>query len=181
MQGTRTNQRRIILSLILPLAIVVVLIFVDQISKVAFKNLYLENGKTTVIDGFFYFSFLENKGAMWGFLSNKVWAQTFFKIFTGLALVAFVFYFVYAYKKGYRWLKYAIVLIIAGTIGNYVDRLLFNSVRDFIGFIFGTYYFPIFNFADCFLVIGVVMVVIHYLFLDKNAVFGKKNGKKTDC
>jgi len=180
MQGTRTNRRRIILSLILPLVVIAILIFLDQITKVVFKNLYFEHGRTTIIDGFFYLSFLENKGAMWGFLSNKAWAQTFFKIFTGLALVAFAFYFVYAYKKGYKWLKYAVVLIISGTIGNYIDRLFFNAVRDFIGFIFGTYYYPLFNLADCFLVIGVIMVVIHYLFLDNNAIFGKKNGKKTD-
>lgn len=180
MQGTRTNRRRIIISLILPIVIIGLLVFVDQISKVLFKNLFLESGKTTVIDGFFYFSYLENSGAMWGFLSDKEWAQTFFKVFTGVALVLFSFFFTHAYKKNYRWLKYAIVLIIAGTIGNYIDRLFFNFVRDFIGFIFGSYHFPIFNLADCFLVVGVIMVIIHYLFFDKNAVFGRKNGKKTD-
>lgn len=180
MQGTRSNRRRIIFSLILPIAIIALLILLDQLSKIFFKNLYLENGRTNIIDGFFYFSFLENTGAMWGFLSDKAWAQTFFKIFTGIALVAFAFFFYFAYKKNYRWLKYSIVLIIAGTIGNYIDRLFFNAVRDFIGFTFGTYNYPLFNLADCFLVVGVIMVVVHYLFLDKNAVFGKKNGKKTD-
>lgn len=180
MQGTRSNRRRIILSLILPIAIIALLILCDQFSKIIFKNLYFSKGRTTIIDGFFYFSFLENTGAMWGFLSDKSWAQLFFKIFTGIALIVFAFFFYYSYKKKYKWLKYAIVLIIAGTIGNYIDRLFFNAVRDFIGFTFGTYNYPLFNLADCFLVVGVIMVVAHYLFLDANAVFGKKNGKETN-
>ncbi len=180
MQGTGANRRRIIFGIIIPICVALSLVLIDQLTKVWFKNIYLANGKTNVIEGFFYFTFLENTGAMWGIFSSKEWAQTFFKIFTALALVAFAFFFYFAYKKNYKWLTYAIVLIFGGTIGNYIDRLFFDAVRDFIGFTFGSYNFPIFNLADCFLVVGVIMVMIHFAFLDKNAIFKKNDGKEED-
>ena len=48
---------------------------------------------------------------------------------------------------------------------NFIDRLAFNKVRDFIGFNFGNYNFPIFNLADTFLVVGVILFIFHLLFL----------------
>ena len=99
MQGTRVNGRRIIVGLIVPIVLIFLLVLIDQLSKIYFKNLFFSNGKTHVIEGFFFFSFLENSGAMWGVLSDLSWAQTFFKIFTALALVAFGLFFYYAFKK----------------------------------------------------------------------------------
>ena len=89
----------------------------------------------------------------------------------------FVVFYLYAMKKNYRWLKYALTFVIGGTIGNFIDRLAFNGVTDFLGFIFGSYYFPIFNFADTFLVVGVIMVIVHFLFLDEEALIKKNDGK----
>ena len=62
-------------------------------------------------------------------------------------------------------------------IGNFVDRMAFGAVTDFLSFTFGSYVFPTFNMADTFLCVGVAMLMIYYLFLDDSALFGK-NGKK---
>ena len=70
------------------------------------------------------------------------------------------------------------IISTAGTVGNFIDRLALNYVRDFISFVFGTFKFAIFNVADICLVVGVVMIVYYILFLDKDAVFKKNNGKK---
>jgi lipoprotein signal peptidase len=62
-----------------------------------------------------------------------------------------------------KWLMAALGLILAGTVGNLYDRLVFNGVRDFLHF----YYFewPVFNLADCFLVVGAGMLLLQAIFV----------------
>lgn len=172
MQGTRSYRLKKIILYVLPVLVLAVLITLDQVSKVYFKNLYYEKGSTDFINGFIGFTYTVNTGAAWSFLADVSWAQTFFKCLTAVALVVFGFIYYYAVKKGYKWLTYTIVLIVGGTIGNFIDRLIFNGVTDFIVLEFID--FPVFNLADSFLSVGVVMFVIHYLFLDDDAIFKKK-------
>ena len=104
----------------------------------------------------------------------------FFKILTGVSIVAFYIFFLFASQKEYKMLKYGLVLVFAGMIGNFIDRLAFNYVVDFISFTFGNYNFAVFNIADACLTIGVIMMMVHFLFLDDDALFRKKkeNGSK---
>ena len=180
MQRTWSNGFKRVIRYGLPVLILALLVFLDQFSKEHFKNLYIEQGTTTVIDGFFYFTYTVNTGAAWSFLSGVAWAQTFFKVLTAIALIVFVVFYFYALKKGYKWLQYSIVLIVGGTVGNFIDRLAFNGVTDFLSFIFGAYKFPVFNLADSFLTVGVIMLIIHYLFLDNEAIFRRKKINDVD-
>ena len=175
-----TGRKRIIFYIVIPLIVILALIVADQISKQAFKKLYEDHGQTIVIKNFFYFTFVENQGSAFSFLSDKDWGQVFFKILTPIALIAFLFFFVLSIKSGRKWCIYSLALIISGTIGNYIDRLFNSKVIDFIGFQFGSYFFPIFNFADIYLTVGVIMLIVYFLFLDDNAIFSKKKGDKED-
>ena len=180
MQRIRVDRRIIIKNLIF-LLVLVALILIDQITKTVVKNLYENSGwvYTSVISGFFEFRYAFNTGAAFSFLADASWGQIFFKILTSIALVAFYIYYVYVCKKGYTFLRIAMIIVIAGTIGNLIDRLAYNGVVDFLSFTFGAYKFPIFNLADTYMTIGAIMVVVHYFFLDENAIFTKKNDKKT--
>ncbi len=176
MQRTWANGTRRIVSCILGVLIILLLIAIDQVSKYYFKDLYLEKGTTVVIRNFFSLTYTMNTGAAWSFLAGVSWAQTFFKVLTIISLILFMMFYVYALKKNYKWLQFSLVLIIAGTIGNFIDRIIMGGVIDFLSFTFWGWSFPVFNFADCCLSVGVVMLIIHYLFLDKDAVFKiKKN------
>ena len=97
MQGTRSNRR--IKNIIIYLLVFVALIALDQFTKYYFKNKYLEDGVTTVINNFFYFTYTENTGSAFSFLAGKSWAQTFFKILTVIALIIFVILTIYFVKK----------------------------------------------------------------------------------
>jgi len=167
---------------LLPLFVFILLITVDQLTKSYFKYLHDQSPwtHTDVISGFFSFVYTFNTGAAWSFLSGKEWAQTFFKVLTAVAIVVFYIYYIFACKKNYALLRTALLLIIAGTLGNFIDRLAYNGVVDFLSFTFGSYGFPIFNLADAFMCIGVALLLIHYLFFDNNALFGKrkKDGTK---
>lgn len=178
MQGTGTNRRRRLISIIISVVLLGVLIAIDQLTKYHFKALFAEKGTTTVIENFFCFTYTENTGAAWSFLAGVSWAQTFFKVLTAVSLVLFGVFYVYAYKRDYGWLKISLVLIIAGTIGNFIDRLLLNYVIDFLSFTFWGWDFPVFNFADSCLTVGVIMLIVHYCFLDADALFKKKSSEE---
>ena len=173
MQRTWLDRFKRIIVIALPFIVLALTIVLDQVTKCYFKNLYEENGKTMVIEDFFYFTYTVNTGAAWSFLSDVSWAQTFFKILTCVALIMFGLFMAYACVKKIKWLQYSLAFIIGGTIGNFIDRLLYSGVTDFLSFIFGGYYFPVFNLADSFLVVGVIMMAIYLFFLDENAIFKK--------
>ena len=176
MQRTRSNRR--LIEIIIYSVVFVSLILLDQFTKYYFKNKYLEDGVTKVIDNFFHFTYAENTGASFSFLAGKSWAQTFFKILTVFALIIFTLLTVYFVKTKQRWLSVSMIITVAGTIGNFIDRIALSYVRDFISFIFGSYRFPVFNVADICLVVGVIMIIFYVLFLDKDALFKMNNGKK---
>lgn len=172
MQRTRTfDRKRLIIFIIIPAVLVLALIGLDQITKYFAAR---DNVNSTVIENFLYLSYSTNSGAGFSFLADKEWGQTLFKIITPFALVAFFTFYVFAVKKSYKWLAYSIVLVISGTIGNFIDRLLNSEVVDFLSFHFGNYIFPTFNVADVCLTVGVIMLIVHFLFFDVNAVFKKK-------
>lgn len=178
MQGTRADRRKRIIIECLFILLLAVLVVVDQITKKHFSSTIKYGESVPIIDGFFYFSYYINTGAAWSFLSGVSWAQTFFKVLTAIALVLFIIFYIFAVRKNYKWLKVSLILIISGTLGNFIDRLILNGVIDFISFVFGSYHFPVFNLADSFLVVGVIMLLIHFLFIDEGAIFKRKDGKE---
>ncbi len=163
---------------VLPFLILLILLIVDQTVKFVICKLHSEGRlPVVVIDGFFELIYSENRGAAFSFLSGQSWAPLFFMIFTPIVLCLFVFLFFY-YRKKSSWIKYALILIISGALGNYVDRVYYSitegagHVVDFLSFNFGSLgKFATFNLADTFLCIGVVMALIFYLFLDEDALF----------
>lgn len=178
MQGIRSYGRRRIIFEVIALSLIAILVLLDQITKYHFASKLNYGQVQPVIDGFFYFTYVLNKGAAWSFLNGVDWAQTLFKVLTIIAIVAFSYFSYVSSKKQYKWLKIALSFAIAGALGNFIDRVLLGAVIDFIGFTFGAYNFPVFNLADSFLVVGVIMIMIHLFFLDNNAIFKRKNGQK---
>lgn len=174
MQRAGTHGRRLIAAL--PCILLIAAILLDQITKLYFHLYGVKGQDITVIPGFFYLNFSTNTGAAFGSLSDKSWAQTFFKILTVLALAGLAVFYYFVADHG-NWLKYGLILIMAGAAGNFIDRLCFGQVVDFLSFDFGWLglgRFATFNLADSFLCVGVAMVIIHYLFLDHDAVFKRK-------
>ena len=78
-------------------------------------------------------------------------------------------------KNVSKWLAVAVALVFGGAVGNLIDRFAFNRVRDFMYLFYNTDIFPaIFNVADIGLVVGVIMICIYLLFLDKDAILKRK-------
>ena len=137
------------------LIITFIFFIVDLISKQVLSKV-LELGKSIkVIKYFFYITLCHNDGAAFSILRDK---QILLIIITLIAL-----FFIYKYMNKQDLGKYdsfAFSMITGGILGNLLDRVVYNYVIDFIDFkIFG-YDFPVFNFADCFIVIGVTLLLI---------------------
>lgn len=141
------------------LAIIIVLIAIDQITKIiAFKNLDY-NMTYKCIPGLFKVQLVKNTGAAFGILSGKMWL---FNIITIIALFAFAFLMKdISFSKASIYTA-SLCMIVAGTIGNFIDRVLLGYVRDFLTFDFVD--FAVFNFADMCLTVGIIMLIADYLF-----------------
>ena len=154
------------------LAIVGGVLAVDLISKYLVA---LNEIDAVVIPHLVKFYYTTNTGSAFSFLGDKEWAMPMFITLTFIVLaviIGFVIYSLIKKKNLSKWLLVAISLIVAGAIGNLVDRIAFGYVRDFIFVLYNTKIFTaIFNVADMALVIGVFMVCIYLLFLDKDAIF----------
>lgn len=112
-----------------------------------------------------------NEGALWGIGQGLTWLFALLSI----VAVAGVLIWLFAYGAARSlWLTIAMGLIMAGTLGNLYDRAglhgcvkldgsTWYGVRDFLLFTFGDFYWPIFNFADCFLVTGAIMLGVQSL------------------
>lgn len=149
---------------------------VDLISKYFAES---TNFNFVVIPELVKFKLTYNTGAAFSFLSDKDWAMTFFTAITSVTLVLILGYFIFNIvkkRKVSKWLLIALSLIFSGALGNFIDRILYQRVRDFIFVFYNTQIFPaIFNVADMALVIGVIMICVYLLFLDKDAVFKKQH------
>ena len=114
----------------------------------------------TVIEGFFDFSYLENRGAACGIFQGRVYLLAFVTII--IMAVLFVMY--QKTKKKTKLLTISTALIMTGAIGNLIDRLRYGFVVDFISWHWkNTYYFPTFNVADICITVGTGLLILYII------------------
>lgn len=142
--------------------IAVLLIIIDQISKWLIVQNFALYEEKVLVPGFFSLFYIQNKGAAWGIFEGKM---VFFYIITVL-VVGYLVYTFHKYPSKSKLVGYSFSLILAGAIGNFIDRLLNGFVVDMFRLDFIN--FPIFNVADVCLTVGVALMIIHVLFFEEN-------------
>ena len=148
--------------------VMVLLIIADQLIKFAIVNNFELFESVKVIHfgdkEIFSLTFIENDGASWGIFSGHT---SFLLIVTGLALLAALVY-MYKYAKNKPVLFFSLAVIIAGGIGNMIDRIFRNGkVIDYIDAKFIE--FPIFNLADICVTVGGAVFVFYLLFFESKS------------
>lgn len=135
----------------------IIILIADQLSKL-WVGVNMTIGKSIpIIDGIFSITYIRNRGAAFGILQGKSW---FFLIMAAMVVAALI-YCNYRYSPK-PWGQYAMGLIVGGTIGNVIDRWLFQAVRDFISI----GWFPVFNIADMALTTGGALAMLYILLND---------------
>ncbi len=149
----------------------VLLVVIDQVLKAwAYNSLSLV-GSISVIPQFFSLTYVENSGAAWGMFKGATWFLVSVPI---IVIVLAILYLIY--KKVNRGpLLWAATLIISGGLGNLIDRvnlfsreaLISSADRFVVDYIqVHLFDFPVFNFADCCVTIGAVLLFLYILFSD---------------
>ncbi|MCM8767636.1 MAG: signal peptidase II [Candidatus Omnitrophica bacterium] len=129
-------------------------VFFDQITKFFVVNLMKKFDGNIDIVSFFSLTLVKNKGIVFGLFSNE--KTKIFIIFFSLIAIFFITFYVFKFEN-YR--QFSLGLITGGIIGNLIDRIKYGYVIDFINF----HFFPVFNFADTFVSIGIILFFLKYL------------------
>lgn len=159
------NRKYVITNLLFAL-LFVILIAADRITK----NLavqYLRGNEIEWIPGVFSLHYLENRGAAWGMLQDAIWL---FVIITIVVIAAMLyFYGRIPMERKYLLLRFTLILLAAGAIGNFIDRIMWHYVVDFLYFKYIN--FPVFNVADCYVCVAAVLLIYCLLFRYKEEDF----------
>ena len=141
----------------LVLAIVAVTIIVDQLTKFLVVKYMTLGQSISVIDNFLYITSHRNEGAAWGILQGKM---IFFYVVTLVVIGLVILWIRKLDIKKEKLLVIALSLILGGALGNFIDRVMYQHVVDFINTYIVGYDFPIFNIADSALCIGVFLMAV---------------------
>ncbi len=147
------------------LVLIAVLIAADQIIKIIVDSC-LEIGSVVEVVKFgdfklFSLNHVRNSGAAWSIMQGKTW----FLVGVPLVVCAFGVYYMYKQRDKSRLQLVSLAMLVAGGLGNLIDRVRLHEVIDYIKF--EPVNFPVFNFADICVVVGAIIFAIYLIFLDK--------------
>ncbi len=150
--------------LICDLCIAAFALGLDQIVKMLVRQNLNTGESVSLIPGWLEFYHHENTGATWGMLKGQTLFFIFIAVIVSVALTALLFRI--PAKKKYLRMHISVSLILAGALGNTIDRIVKGSVTDFISAVI--IHFPIFNVADIFIVCATIWLIIMILFIYKD-------------
>ncbi len=162
-KSVRMSRKRLLQWLVLAVTVVIL----DQASKYTAEYLLHYQIPVPVLPSLNWF-LSYNPGAAFSFLSDAGgWQRWFFTIMalvvsTGIAI------WLSRLSDNSRWEALSLSLILGGAMGNVIDRMVLGHVIDFIQVYYDRWYFPTFNLADSAISVGVAVLIIDSLFLQKN-------------
>lgn len=139
---------------LLPITFAAILVAIDQWIKIWALRVLPPVYTIEIIPRFFRFTYVENRGAAFGLLQDKT---SLLSVVTGVILLGLLVWILIT-KMQNRFLLWSVSMVAAGGIGNLLDRITRGFVVDYLDFspLFG---FPVFNFADCCVVVGTLLII----------------------
>ena len=137
--------------------LVIISFLIDLISKIIVSKILSINEVIVVIKDFFNITYVRNTGAAWSIFAG----ETLGLIIISLIIIALICYYISKNKIKSKLELVGYSLILGGAIGNLYDRIVYGYVIDFLDFYIFGYDYPIFNLADSFIFIGVMLIVVY--------------------
>ena len=131
----------------------------DQIVKILLSNKMIVNQSFIVIKNFFSITLVHNTGAAFSILNNS----RILLIFIGIAVLVGLIIYINKLEVIEDLDIFVYSLLVGGVVGNLIDRIVYGYVIDYLSFRFGSYYFPIFNFADICIVVAIIIVLLRMI------------------
>ncbi len=135
----------------------IIFLIIDIVSKLLISNLMNVHDSIIIIEDFFYLTYVRNTGAAWSMFANKTWLL----IIVSLVIISIIVWYIYKNKPKTKLEKIGYSMVLGGAIGNFIDRIVYGYVVDFLDFYVFGYDYPIFNLADILIVVGVILLVIY--------------------
>jgi signal peptidase II len=144
-----------------------VLVAVDQLTKLYIHTHFQLGESTHILPPLFSLTYVRNFGAAFGFLaeSHPTFREIFFLSVPPVAMIIII-NILRGINDNEKWQIFALSSIFGGAIGNYIDRLRYGYVIDFLDFHIKDYSWPAFNVADSAIVVGVSILLL-YMVLEK--------------
>ncbi len=141
------------------LLIVAGLVGIDQLTKWLAVQFLKGDDPLSVIPDIFSFTYTENRGAAWSMFEGQQWLLIGV---TSVMIVGLLAVLLSGRFRRHRLATFGGILVVAGGVGNLIDRVFRGYVVDFLQTDFMD--FPIFNVADCFVVVGAVLLFVYFVF-----------------
>lgn len=137
---------------------VILIIIIDQFTKFLAITKLKPIGTIPVIKDLFEFTYVENFGAAFGILQDR---KIFFVLMTTIVVVG-ISVFLWKYSTNINnFMKIGLIMLLGGSIGNFIDRIRLGYVVDFLSVkLINKYDFPVFNIADIFIVAGTLILLV---------------------
>ncbi|MBV0899529.1 MAG: signal peptidase II [Wolbachia endosymbiont of Fragariocoptes setiger] len=142
--------------------IIIITVIADQASKLYINELIDEEGSIRVCS-FIQLVEVWNSGISFGLFHTLPYREFIFSVFA-LLIINILFYLLYKTSDKLTCIGFS--LMIGGAIGNVIDRIYWKAVYDFIYFHIGDWYWPAFNFADTYIVIGMFILLYKWYVYD---------------
>ena len=163
---------------ILGIILFLVLVLIDQVTKLI-ADAYMDRGDSIpLIEGWLAITFTYNRGISYGMGSDASPLLKLGVILGTAVMMAAIAFFFFKLDPRRKWLRIAFVFVVAGGVGNLIDRLYYQvwdsstypyGVRDMVDL--SRFGFAVCNFADFFISAGAVMMVLGFIFFDQDAIF----------
>lgn len=143
--------------------ITIIVLFIDIVIKELIKTNVALSQNIVLIPNFFSITHVQNTGAAFSIFANS----KYFLIIISIIILIMLLKYIKDIKIKNKYEIIALGLVLGGLLGNLSDRIMYSYVIDYLSFnIFG-YMFPIFNFADMAITIGMIMLIITMLYKEK--------------
>jgi signal peptidase II len=135
-----------------------VLVLLDQFSKQIFISSF-DVGQSIIINPYLSWTYLQNTGAAFSILADGGGIQKAFLLSVSVLVSVIIFLWIHKTSEYQRQKLYGQILLLSGAVGNLIDRAQYGYVVDFIDIHVKGFYWPVFNLADSFIFIGVLLLL----------------------